>query len=300
MNKIWISLFFVLAFTGSVLAQGPQCRTSPVGASTANCASEAFVTESIGAIPSSGVTSIDSQTGAFTTGNGVDSSGKTIELTAARRTLPTTQSLTSGTGATYTTPSNALWLEVFMVGGGGGGGGAPSGSAVTVAGSDGTASSFNSVVANPGKGAKASPTALAQSAGGAGGTGGTGTATRRSPGSPGTGAYNSSSQQPAGSIGGSSYFGGGAVAPTMSANVAPGVAGGTNTGGGGSGAQNFAVTNNNSAAGGGGGEFVYLLITSPAASYTYTVGSGGAGGSSTTNGGAGGSGFIFVVEHYGS
>lgn len=47
MKKICLLLFFVLAFTGSALAQGNQCRTSPVGASTPNCASEAFVTKSV-------------------------------------------------------------------------------------------------------------------------------------------------------------------------------------------------------------------------------------------------------------
>lgn len=65
MKKIWVSLFFVLAFGGSAHAQGNQCRTAPVGASTPNCASEAFVTESIGSIPS-GVGSLNGQTGAVT------------------------------------------------------------------------------------------------------------------------------------------------------------------------------------------------------------------------------------------
>ena len=55
--------------------------------------------------------------------NGLDISGGNIQVTAARRTLPTRQVLTSGTGATYTTPANALWIEVEMVGGGAGGGG---------------------------------------------------------------------------------------------------------------------------------------------------------------------------------
>lgn len=49
MRNFCLSLFFLLAFGGSALAQGNQCRTAPVGASTPNCASEAFVTESVAA-----------------------------------------------------------------------------------------------------------------------------------------------------------------------------------------------------------------------------------------------------------
>lgn len=251
---------------------------------------------------SAGVSSIDTKTGAFTTGNGLDSTaGNVIELTAARRTLPTIQTFTSGSSATYTTPANCLWIEVFMVGGGGGGGGATSGSAATVAGSPGTASAFNSISALGGLGASASVGALGQAAGGAGGTGGLGTATRRMPGHPGTGGANGPSNPAASpSVGGSSVlFGGGAVGVATSSSTA-GSAGLTNTGGGGSGATNVMVTNNNTAAAGGGGESVYLLITSPAATYTYTVGTGGAGGVSTNNGGAGAAGQIQVIEHYGT
>lgn len=40
----------LLAFLGTspAQAQNTQCRTAPVGTSTANCASEAFVTDSLG------------------------------------------------------------------------------------------------------------------------------------------------------------------------------------------------------------------------------------------------------------
>src|SRR5271169_1353323 len=54
---------------------------------------------------------------------------------------PTTQSLTSGTGATDTTPAGALWLEVYAVGGGGGGSGANSGTTAVV-GSAGSTTTF--------------------------------------------------------------------------------------------------------------------------------------------------------------
>lgn len=238
-----------------------------------------------------------------TAGTGLTvSGGNTIAISAARQTLPTVQSFTSGTSATYTRPANCLWIEVFMSGGGGGGGGAPSGSGVTVAGSDGTASAFNSISALQGRGASASTAATGVAAGGAGGTGGLGTATRRMPGTPGTSGANSSTAViiPPSAGGSSVLFGGGGAPVVPSAGVGVGISGAANSGGGGSGAINFTSVDNNSAAAGGGAESVYLLINSPSATYTYTVGTGGAGGTSTTNGGAGGSGFIQVIEHYGS
>lgn len=209
---------------------------------------------------------------------------------------PTTQSLTSGSTATYTTPAGCLWIEVFMTGGGGGGIGCSS--SAFVAGSDGTVSTFNGVNANPGKGAALSGTNTVP---GAGGTGGTGTATRRGRGGPGEGAVN----QLAGSssvsgAGGNSYFAGGAVGVDASGGTSAGVSADANSGAGGSGAYNNAGAASQIGSGGGAGEFVYLLIPSPSATYTYTIGGGGAGGASTVNGGAGGSGFIFVIEHYGS
>lgn len=241
------------------------------------------------------VRSIDGKIGAFTTGNGLDTSVNVIEITAARRTLPTTQSLTTGTSATYTTPPNCLWIEVFMVGGGGGGAGASS--TVLVAGSDGGASSFNSITAAGGKGATF-PSSFPLA--GAGGSGGTGTATRRSRGGPGENTLNlqPSTGRPTGN-GGNSYFGGGALGVRYGA-AAAGNSADANSGAGGSGANNSTGANVTIGSGGGAGEFVYLLINGPAGTYTYTIGTSGAGGVSTNNGGAGGTGFIFVIEHYGS
>lgn len=62
-------------------AQGQQCRTSPVGASTSNCASEAFVTQSA----AGGVTSIDSTTGAFTIGGLLSRIGNLLQVLAASK-----------------------------------------------------------------------------------------------------------------------------------------------------------------------------------------------------------------------
>jgi hypothetical protein len=123
-------------------------------------------------ISAAAVSSIAGNRGAFTLANGIDNSTNQIQLTAARRTLPTTQSLTSGTSATYTTPANCLWIEVYMVGGGGGGaGGANSGSTI-VAGSNGGTSTFNSVNAGGGTGAASTGAGgVSTTNGGAGGSG---------------------------------------------------------------------------------------------------------------------------------
>jgi hypothetical protein len=241
-----------------------------------------------------GVLSIDAKTGAFTTGNGLDSTGgNVIELTAARRTLPTTQSLTSS--GTYTTPANVLWLEVWIVGGGGGGNGA--GNAATQgAGGNGTASIFNSIAANPGLGAP--DTSANPPRGGLGGTGGTGTATLRIPGGNGQVGMVAVSNQTAGGAGGNSQFRLGG-APAATGPVVTGIAGTANTGGGGSGGGTN-LTDFTTGGGGGGGETAYLIINSPAATYAYTIGTGGLAGVSNSNGGPGGTGFIFVIEHYGS
>lgn len=48
MTRAAASLLLSVAFVGAAHAQGYQCRTAPVGASSPNCASEAFVTDSQG------------------------------------------------------------------------------------------------------------------------------------------------------------------------------------------------------------------------------------------------------------
>ena len=98
MKKIWVSLFFALAFTGSALAQGNQCRTSPVGASTPNCASEAFVTESVAAAPGGTVTSVG-----LTNTYGLNVSGS-----------PVTSAGNISAGVTLSTSSNSLGSDVAM------------------------------------------------------------------------------------------------------------------------------------------------------------------------------------------
>lgn len=244
------------------------------------------------------VTTITAGTGILLSSGATCTTTCTISLTAARQTLPTVQTFTSGTAATYTTAANALWLEVGACGGGGGGSG---GSALTtlVAGSAGSASTFNSVNANGGSPGSGSAAANSPPVGGAGGTGGTGTATRRMAGGAGMAGINSTALATASGAGGNSVLWGGGGAG-LQPGTTVGNAGIVNTGGGGGGAYNTGGTNNIGGAGGGGGECFYLIINSPSATYTYTVGPGGAGGVSTTNGGAGAAGIIQVIEHYGT
>lgn len=196
---------------------------------------------------------------------------------------PTTQNLTSGSAATYTTPADVKWIRVRMIGGGGAGGSASPGNS-------GGTTTFNSIDAAGGSGGAAAST---QAKGGAGGTGGSGTATLRKPGAAGGSGSAVSAVSAIGGSGGPSHFGGGGIG--ADGNGGTGIAGtaaeaNSGAGGGGGSANTFG----GGAGGGGAGEYVEIIIGSPAASYTYTIGAGG-----TVSGGAtGGSGFITVEEHY--
>lgn len=207
----------------------------------------------------------------------------------------TTQVFTTAGAGTYTVPTPApAYLYIRMVGGGGGG----SGNGTTTTGNDGTdgtASVFNSIAANPGlKATKNSGTTPGN--GGAGGSSGSGTAVVRIPGQ--SGGYGDSNAVRVGASGGMSFFGGAGVGRYL-------IAGGNaaaNTGGGGGGAGNNggALTNG---CGGGGGEYAEYQINGPtaAATYSYTVGAKGTGGAAGTGGfagGDGGAGIIIVEEYY--
>ncbi|MEN6535657.1 MAG: hypothetical protein ABFD89_18480 [Bryobacteraceae bacterium] len=234
-------------------------------------------------ITGAGITSIDSQTGAVTTSNGITSTGASIQLTAARRTLPTKQVFTSGSG-TYTTPANVLWIRVRMVGGGGGGGGGNNSASATAGGT----STFSGGSLSAGGGSPASgvsgPTLGGSSSGGnvvnipGGGGGGS------------SGATNGPGGQ-----GGASYFGGGGGG---GAGGSSGQAASSNSGGGGGGGGGGATAS--IAGGGAAGGYVEHIIQSPAATYTYAVGAGGNGaaGTSAGSGGAGAAGIVIVEEYY--
>lgn len=206
---------------------------------------------------------------------------------APRSTTPTRQVLTTGTAATYTTPTNVTYINIRMVGGGGGG----SGSAAN--GTAGTASTWSGGSLSAGGGSAAN-----LGAGGAGGTSANGDVNLSG------GAGNPASASVAnasGGSGGTTAFGGaGAAGGGNAGGATVGGPGAANTGGGGgSGGAGGGVAPAN--AGGGGGGYVEKRIASPAATYTYTVGAGGnagAGGANIAAGGAGGTGLIIVDEMY--
>lgn len=191
--------------------------------------------------------------------------------------VPTYQYLTSGTAATYTTPTGARKLRIWMRGGDGGGGG--TGSSGATDGGNGGNSIFNSIEADGGDGGLASNGA-GGGAGGAGGSSGTGTADLRIDGTDGC----------RGLVVNASY------APVAEGQGGINILGGK---GGKGGVSNGATIGNGG--GGGGGEVLLLEIDSPSASYTYTVGAAGtAGGAGTLGnaGEAGRAGLIIVEEYY--
>lgn len=251
----------------------------------------------VSAIAAAGsVASIDGATGAFTTTNGITSTGNAIQLTAARRTLPTVQTFLSGSG-TYTTPANVLWIEVLAVGGGGGGQG--SGASGMGSGTAGGTTTFgSSILTATGGGSAGSAAGTATVAGGAidigsvsGGTGG-------------QSSFNSSTAvQPSGGSGGNSFLGGAGGGGIGSGGGGAGTAAAANSGSGGGGGGSSNVNNVFTGAGGSAGGTVRAIINAPAASYPYAVGAGGTAGGAGTSGAAGGAGAagrIVVTEHYGS
>lgn len=198
----------------------------------------------------------------------------------------TRQTFTSGSAATYTTPTGATRLLLRMVGGGGGGGS-------NGAAGNGSASTFTGFSAGGGTGAGGAGSAGAGGGTSSGGdinlTGGSG-----SGGTSGAGAIS------AGGSGGASSFGGngaGGLGAASAGNGGPGIA---NTGGGGGGGG-CSAAGAASGAGGGSGGYCEKLITAPSATYTYTVGAAGTAGATgggIAAGGIGGTGLIVVDEFY--
>ncbi|MCV0384903.1 MAG: hypothetical protein K5821_00495 [Nitrobacter sp.] len=261
----------------------PTAPTASPSDNSTKIATTAYVDAQVSA-GVAGVASIDGATGALTTGNGVTTNSGVIELTAARRTLPTTQIFTTGSG-TYTTPANVLWIEVELVGGGGGGKGSGTG------GGNGSGAGNTTFDGLTGGGANGATSA----AGGAGGSASGGYVNLSGAG----GGNGSGLNSTAGGFGGAGPFGGGGIGGAAGAGAGTNAAANTGSGGGGGGVN----TTPNGGGGGGSGGYVRAIINSPSATYSYSVGSGGAGGSAGTGGaagGAGGSGIIIVTEHYGS
>jgi hypothetical protein len=232
--------------------------------------------------------------------NSYTGSGSAVFSTSPTLTTPTLNSpiITGGAcsysaygagSGTYTTPSNARWLDVFLVGGGGGGAGAGSGAGN---GSGGGNTTFGGNTAYGGGGASWGG-GVPGNGGGYAGSGGyvgfTGGGGGPQVGSTG----NSGAAYLGGGGGGNSIFGGGG-----SSN---GGYGGGNTGGGGGGGSIYNVAYSFSGPGGGAGGAIRTIITSPSASYAYSVGgagSGGGGNSGGSNGGNGGNGILIVCAYF--
>ena len=199
---------------------------------------------------------------------------------------PTVTTLTSGSG-TFTTPVNASYIRVQMVGGGGGGS----------SGGTGGNTTFGSLL-----------TANAGSS--AGGGGYTINAPAVGYGIPGTGGDSTifvSASEPnynylPGGNGANSVFGGagpGGVDTQGGSNGVPNT--GAGGGGGSSNAASLGANSFTSGQGGGAGGYIDAIIVNPSSSYSYTVGDGGSGGSASTYynaGGNGGSGIIIITTYY--
>jgi hypothetical protein len=209
--------------------------------------------------------------------------------TQVSHAVPQVTTYTSGSG-TYTTPTNAKYLYIKMVGGGGGGECSDSAGGPAAGGTGGTTTFGSSLLTcNGGVG------------GAYNGTNDGGTATLNSPavglavkgsagaspgiGSPGGTIYLS------GGMGGCSPFGGAGQNQWATNNGQPAA---TNSGSGGGGAGNATVPAIPGGGGGSGG-YVEAYITSPSSTYSYAIGAGGTGASAGTNGFAGGNGASGVI-----
>jgi hypothetical protein len=200
--------------------------------------------------------------------------------------------LTTGSG-TYTTPTNARYLLVKMVGGGGGGGGGGNNGTAGNGGVGGSTTFGTSLLtctggqglttsSNPGAATLNSPAIGIAASGASGG---------------GFGALVTSAVYLTGGTGGASPFGGNG---TGGANSGGG-GGAANSGSGGAGGGNNGNQPAFSGGGGGSGGYIEAIINSPSASYSYSIGAGGTAGTAGTNGfagGSGGSGIIYVFAFF--
>lgn len=201
-------------------------------------------------------------------------------------TMPTVTVLTTGTGATYTTPANVLWIRVRMVGGGGG----SAGTGTAFNGGNGVAggnTTFSTLTANGGAGGKSDGTYAAGGTASGGDTNLTG----------GGGGGRNTISAP-GAAGGVSFFGGNGAQGEPNGGAAQAAAANSGSGGGGAGSNGAAGVGGGSGAAGG---YCEKTISPVSATYTYTVGAAGTAGTVGTSGSAGaagGAGLIIVEEYY--
>lgn len=212
---------------------------------------------------------------------------------SANHCLPNVQLFTTGTAATYTTPTcnsvAATYLEAELVGGGSSAAGSGTGS--PGAGTVGNNTTFSTFTAGGGS-APSAGLGQAQAAGGA-----VSGCTENIVGGQGTGNSGAAAANQVGGPGGSSTLGG-AGGGASSNNVGGTAAANTGSGGG---APGTGSTSSNGAASGASGGTCRVIVTAPAATYTYTVGaavSGGAGGTNGFAGGGGAAGRIKVVARW--
>ena len=204
--------------------------------------------------------------------------------------VPQVTIYTSGSG-TYTTPTNAKFLHIKMVGGGAGGAGGGI-STVQAGGAGGNTTFGTSLLA----------------ANGAGGTstsslGGSATVTSPAVGIACTGSLGQGftaflAQYGTGGIGGTSQFGGNGSGYANGAGTA--AAANSGSGGAGGGTSNVGSLMYTGAGGGAGG-YIDAIINSPSATYAYSIGAGGTAGAAGTSafaGGAGGSGTIYITAYF--
>jgi hypothetical protein len=191
---------------------------------------------------------------------------------------PTVTVYTSGSG-TYTTPANAKYLQIKMVGGGGGGGG--SGAVGATSGGAGGNTTFGASLTCTGASGSTAGSATGGDFNLSGANGALGPVGSNNP----------------GGNGGVSPFGGQGVG-VWASNAGTSATPNTGSGGGGGGANSV---NSFSSQGGGSGGYLEKTIASPLATYSYAVGAGGTAGTAGTGGtagAAGGSGVIIVTAYY--
>jgi hypothetical protein len=278
-----ISLGATLAFSGTAL------QTAALTGDVTASANSFVTTIAANAVTNAKAAQMAANTiKANNTGSPANASDVTVPQLAAMLSLPQVSVLTSS--GTYTTPANARYLTVEMIGGGGGGGGSGSGGGISNGGAGGN-TTFGSSFLTCNGGGGGDDSLVGGAVGGAGGTA-TGGDINPTGASGVTGfALQSASVLGPGGNGAASYFGGGGLGGTAAATA--GTAGPSYGSGGGGGAG--ATSSFGGGGGGGAGGYLRKLVTSPAGTYAYSVGAAGTAGSAGTSGFVGGAGTVGTI-----
>lgn len=223
--------------------------------------------------------------------------GNGTDFVSTPQCPPNIQVFSTGTNATYTTPTCngnlPLYLEGEITGGGGGGGGSGTTPGTATAGGNSCWNTSGTACTSPiyqASGGGFGNSGAPGTGGSAGAISGSGTCTESFAGQAGL-LSSGGGGNPGGSGGGNIYGPGGFGGNIGNSSGGPfaGTAA-TNAGGGGGGASMNATANGGS--GGGSSPVCRFQVTSPAASYVYTIGAAGAGATAGTSGAAGGNGFV--------